>query len=372
MKKCVSKINHKMSDKQSFSVNKLEQTEGRVSWQSPSNIAMIKYWGKKPVQIPMNPSLSFVLDKSIVEITMTYTVSSENRFSLTGFTLNGSKNDAFSLRIEKYLVSLFSYFPFLEYTHIGIESTSTFPHSAGIASSAAAFSALALCLCDIEAGLAGKEPSGDAFFKKASYIARLGSGSASRSVYDGMVVWGNTPLVAGSSDDYAVRLADDEVHPIFTGICDSILIADSRKKAVSSSEGHALMHRHPFKEERIRQVSDNMKNILATLKAGDFDYFGEIVENEALTLHSLMMSSRPGYILMHPNTIIMLEKIRRFREETGTPAYFTLDAGPNIHLIYPLSVKAKMQAFLNDEMTVLCENGQRIDDKAGKGPMKTA
>jgi len=81
LKKCVSKINHKMSDKQSFSVNKLEQTEGRVSWQSPSNIAMIKYWGKKPVQIPMNPSLSFVLDKSIVEITMTYTVSSENRFS---------------------------------------------------------------------------------------------------------------------------------------------------------------------------------------------------------------------------------------------------------------------------------------------------
>lgn len=359
-----------MSDKQPLSDHKVPQTEGKVCWQSPSNIAMIKYWGKRPVQIPINPSLSFVLDKSIVEITMVYTISPGDRFSLTSFTLNGAKNDAFSSRIEKFLGSLFSFFPFLEYARISIDSKSTFPHSAGIASSAAAFSALALCLCDIEAGLEGKEPSGDAFFRKASYIARLGSGSASRSVYNGMVVWGNTPLVADSSDDYAVRLADEQVHPLFSDICDSILIADSRTKKVSSSEGHALMHRHPFKEERIRQVSENMKSILAALKSGDFDHFGEIVENEALTLHGLMMSSRPGYILIHPNTILMLDKIRQFREETGTPAYFTLDAGPNIHLIYPHSFKAKVQDFMDDELARFCENGHRIDDSAGMGPVK--
>lgn len=339
-----------------------------VSWQSPANIALIKYWGKYPVQLPMNPSLSFVLRESVVSIGIKYSIDTRQGFKLNTLCFNGKSNIAFSTRIESYLRSMFPSFPFLEHAIISIDSHSTFPHSAGIASSAAAFSALALCLCSIEANLQEKPLYDDEFFRKASNTARLGSGSACRSLHDGMVLWGHTDKIPESSDTHACKLDDARVHPIFRTLRDAILIVDDSTKAVSSTQGHALMNEHPFREERKKQAGQNLGKLLIALAGGNAKLFAEVVENEALTLHSLMMSSNPGYVLMKPNTIIILDAIRKYREEKGIDLCFTLDAGPNIHLLYFEKDKERVKKFIQDELAPLCQNGRWIDDAMGDGP----
>jgi len=353
-----------MAEKNNWSKN-----TGEVQWQSPANIALIKYWGKYPEQLPMNPSLSFVLDKSVVRIRIIYEIKDSKPFKLLDFRLNGKEDNTFANRIGDYINKLTPYFPFLNHAHFKIFSESTFPHSAGIASSAAAFSALALCICSIDDEIHEKRTPGAAFYAKASFMARLGSGSACRSLYDGMVIWGKTHLFPETSDEYAWQLPADVVHESFRHMQDTILIADSQTKKVSSSAGHALMDTHPYRDQRKRQAANNLEKMTRAIKEGDWTTFGEIMENEALSLHGLMMSSSPGYILMHPNTLIMIDKIRAFREATGVPVYFTLDAGPNIHMIYPSSKSPQVHNFVKSDLAPLCEGNRWIDDAIGSGPM---
>ena len=111
-----------------------------------------------------------------------------------------------------------------------------------------------------------------------------------------------------------------------------------------------------------------MERLLKMLKEGDVHGFGVIAEEEALTLHALMMASSPSYTLLHPNTLQMIERIRNYREETGHPVYFSLDAGPNIHLLYPDSVKEEVQLLIDRQLVPLCENGFWIKDWVGEGP----
>ncbi len=350
----------------------LKPAQGAVSWESPANIAIVKYWGKYPVQLPMNPSLSFVLKNSVVRLRMEYHINPGDHFRLDHFSINGHQNDAFKKRIAGYLEGLDEFFPFLKHSRLRIQSTSTFPHSAGIASSAAAFSALALCLCSIESEISPEKPPAGSkeFFHSASFLARLGSGSACRSVYDGMVAWGRTPHLEGSSDEYAVRLDDQAVDPVFYTLRDTVLIVDSGEKNVSSSAGHALMQQHPYRSARKDQAENNLKQLLNALRQGDLHTFGEVAENEALSLHGLMMSSNPGYTLMHPNSLRLIEKIRNFRKENGLPVCFTMDAGPNVHLLYPAEYAGRVTPFIGDELAGLCENGKWIDDAMGSGPVK--
>ncbi len=350
----------------------MQGASGQVSWESPANIALIKYWGKHPVQLPMNPSLSFVLKKSVVRICIDYAIQAGQASGFTGFLINGRENKSFSERIALFLRDVDPHFSFLKHATLKISSESTFPPATGIASSAAAFSALALCLCSVEAKLNNTAPEGSVFFRKASNIARLGSGSACRSVYPGMVVWGQTKSVSGSDDHYAIPLKPETVAPVFHSLQDSILIVNSSPKKVSSSKGHAMMHHHPYREARKEQAFSNLDRMLRAMQTGDLDTFGEVTENEALSLHSMMMSSSPGYVLMHPNTFRIIELIREFRRQTAIPAYFTLDAGPNIHMIYPQKEVEKVRPFIKEEVLPLCEDGKWIDDGMGNGPRHEA
>ncbi len=344
------------------------KASGRQCWESPSNIALVKYWGKYPGQIPMNPSLSFVLKESVIRICIDYDIKPEYSFKLTGFKLNGQQNEGFARRIESFLTGIQTHFLFLKHARLKITSESTFPHSAGIASSAAAFSALALCLCSIEAKQLGTNTKNREFLQKASFVSRLGSGSACRSLYDGMVLWGESEFIHESSDEYAVRLDNERVHSDFYTLRDAILIIDDGTKPVSSSEGHALMHQHPFREVRKQQAHGNLKKLLLALSGGNKKLFCEIVENEALSLHSLMMSSNPGYLLMKPNTIHAIDVIRRFRVSTNIPLCFTLDAGPNIHLIHFEEDRQAVRELVQNELKDFCKEGKWIDDSMGNGP----
>ncbi len=348
----------------------IQRHAGEVSWESPANIALVKYWGKYPGQLPMNPSLSFTLRESVVRIRMKYAPAGNGPAGLHSFVLNGQPNDKFRERISKYIDSMKAHYPFLNDFGLDIESQSTFPHSAGIASSAAAFSALAMALGSIENELAGKTSMGSAFLQKASFASRLGSGSACRSVYGGFTVWGKSDHLPGSSDDFAVKIDDSDIHAAFHNLQDAVLIVDDSEKKVSSTAGHALMNGHDFRESRIAQSEKNLGSMLQALKNGDEELFVDVVENEALTLHGLMMSSRPGYILIKPGTIALIEKIRDFRQQHNINICFTLDAGPNIHLVYLDKDAGRVRPFIQQELLPLCKNGRWMDDGVGMGPKK--
>lgn len=339
-----------------------------AAWRSPSNIALVKYWGKKDIQIPCNPSISFTLDASHTDTRLEYTPGNESLvFELY---LDGVRNEKFEAKTGKFVHEMATRLPFLKTGKLTAHTSNTFPHSAGIASSASGMSAMALGLCDIHRQLTGALQNEDAFLAEASEIARLGSGSACRSTYGGLVVWGKTPALEGSSDLYGKPLAEADVHPVFRNYRDSILIVDAAEKKVSSRAGHGLMNTNPFSEQRFAQAERHLVELVNAIQAGDMETFIRITELEALTLHAMMMTSTPYYLLMRPHTLSIIEKIWEFREKTGIPVCFTLDAGPNVHMLYPEQYAAEVGAFLETELFVFLPQGNKIEDRNGNGPVQ--
>lgn len=346
---------------------KVNTKSANIKWKSPSNIALIKYWGKHNNQLPRNPSLSITLRESTTSTEIDYRIKSKSEGLSIDFFFEGKPAKDFADRIDKFLNKQTPKFPFLNQIHLEINSSNTFPHSSGIASSASAFSALALCLMNISESFSGNKKTGTEFYKAASELARLGSGSASRSVYGGYVVWGAHQDFPEYSDNYAVPVCT-KIHPIFQNYHDAILIVSGETKKVGSSAGHALMEGHDFAQARYDQANRNLVMMHKVLETGNLDQFIEIVENEALSLHGLMMSSNPGYLLMEYNTIRIINIIRDFRAETNIPLCFTLDAGPNVHLLYPDQNRKEVLHLIKSELIPLCDNKRWIDDGLGKGP----
>ena len=356
--------------------------QGKVGWASPSNIALVKYWGKKGKQIPQNPSISFTLSKCCTETFVEFEKADRFGFS---FFFEGKENPVFGAKIEKFLLDNQVFFPFINQLHLKVESRNSFPHSSGIASSASSMSAFVMCLIEIEHILTNlsafrqaQRPSlvevpepveGPIDLQKASYFSRLASGSACRSVYPKMALWGATPYYEGSSDESAVPLEND-IHPVFKTYRDSILIVSGETKSVSSRAGHGLMEGNPYAPARYAQANENVKNLLVALKSGDLDTFIQITESEALQLHALMMCSNPSFILMKPNTLNLINEIREFREETKIPLCFTLDAGPNVHLLYPESEAEKVEYYIKNVLADYCDRERWMADHVGDGPKK--
>ncbi|MFK5889671.1 MAG: diphosphomevalonate decarboxylase [Flavobacteriaceae bacterium] len=333
---------------------------------APSNIALIKYWGKKEGQIPTNTSLSFTL-KNCVTRTELKCVRQETRSEQINFSIyfEGQLNEAFKPKIAVFFERISKYQPFLADYNFEIYTQNTFPHSSGIASSASGMAALSACLMQLEKAL-NPNITKDYFNKKASFIARLGSGSACRSIEGPVIIWGKHPAIKNSSNLYGVKLPFD-LHPNFKNYYDSILLVDKSEKTVSSSLGHGLMDNHPFAIERFKQANNHISDIKKVLKSGDLKKFISIVESEALTLHAMMMTSQPYFILMKPNTLKIINKIWEFRKASGLNLCFTLDAGANVHLLYPQSEKDKTQLFIEKELVKFCQNNQIIHDNTGLG-----
>ncbi len=340
-----------------------------IGWQSPSNIAIIKYWGKHGVQLPRNPSISFTLSAAHTRTEVTYHPKSTADKIELEFYFEGKQNPAFSKKIEAFLTSILDIFPFLSQLKLVVHSSNSFPHSAGIASSASAMSALSLCLCSMEQELFKTLSDRNEFLEKASYISRLGSGSACRSVYPTMAAWGATSHLADTSDLYAVECGD-QIHDVFKTYHDDILFISKKEKSVSSRAGHALMEGNPYAAPRYQQANDRFGLLMTALKTGDIAAFGELAEQEALTLHALMMTSNPAYILMTPNSMEAIARVQNFRKTTDIPLYFTLDAGPNLHLLYPHSVKEPVAKFIKEQLVELCEDGGFLEDAVGEGAFR--
>jgi len=346
-----------------------EVRSGKISWKSPSNIALVKYWGKKTGQIPANPSISFTLDNcaTTTDLNFSKLETSVQEFSFE-ISLDGQAKEDFKPKIQTFFKRVEKYLPFLKEYHFKIETSNSFPHSSGIASSASGMSALALCLMDMERQL-NPEMQQDFFNRKASFLARLGSGSASRSIEGPLVQWGEHENTAGSSDLYGINFPYP-VHSKFENFCDTILLVDKGQKQVSSTVGHELMHDHPFALKRFDQAHKNLTILKSILAEGNLNEFIKIVESEALTLHAMMMTSQPYFLLMKPNTLEIINKIWAFREKSKTHLCFTLDAGANVHVLYPELEREKIDQFIKDELVAYCENGQYICDRVGFGAKK--
>lgn len=346
------------------------KASGKVTWHSPSNLAIVKYWGKYGNQIPRNASVSLTLTNAITKTSIEYDrrESYDGRIDLS-FYFEGKENQKFKDRIQNYLWSIKEYVPFIEQLHFKIRSENTFPHSSGIASSASSMSAIALCLCSIEQRTFGTLEDLREYERKASFLARLGSGSACRSIFDSWAVWGPTGDIEQSSNDFAVGIKD-QVHPKFLSLHDDIFILSSKEKSVSSSAGHSLMDSNPYADIRYNEAKRQMIQVIQALRTGDMERLGSIAEQEAMSLHALMMVSNPSYILMEAETITMINKIRDYRKQTGIPVYFSLDAGPNIHLLYLDEHKDALSTFIETELRPLCVDNVVIKDQVGLGPIQ--
>lgn len=340
-----------------------------VCWKSPSNIALIKYWGKTGRQLPQNPSLSITLDKAYTQTRVRVEpAGTGSGKAALHFTFNGSARPEFAQRLETFIAGIEDEITFLPQANLTIESSNTFPHSAGIASSASAMSALALCLCDIQNQLTGNTLSHAELLRKASCLARLASGSACRSVYGNFTVWGHHGQIEGSDNHFAIPLPV-KIHPTFENIKDAILIVDPETKKVSSSAGHRLMQGHPYAEARFAQANENLGRLAVAIEQGNWDAFIAITENEALSLHAMMMTSSPGYLLMKPETLTIIDKIQAFRKQTGAKVCFTLDAGPNVHLLYANHEQNNVLPLI-ETLKDFCFNKSLLLDETGRGPQK--
>ena len=344
-------------------------TSQSTSYASPSNIALIKYWGKQGVQIPKNPSISFTLDtcKTTTKLSYQKRENPDDSFEVK-VILDGKHKPGFEPKIHQFFGRIKAYLPFISDYAFTIETSNSFPHSSGIASSASGLSAIALCLMNMEREML-PEMDPKYFNQKASFIARLGSGSGCRSLEGPLVVRREHPEIKGSSDLYGVSYPY-EIHEVFKEYQDAILLVDQGEKQVSSTVGHNLMHNHAYAPSRFDQAFENLSRLVPILKEGDLESFVNLVESEALTLHAMMLTSNPYFILMKPNTLRIIDAIWEYRRETGVPVCFTLDAGANVHVLFPKMYKTEVQEFVESTLSEYCQNNRYIFDSVGSGAIK--
>lgn len=280
---------------------------------APSNIAFIKYWGKKDeeLKIPENGSISMNLSNLIT----TTTVEFDSKYEKDLITINNKSDEQVKNRIIKHLNLI------RKKTNINLRakvvSTNNFPDGTGLSSSASGFAALTM---------AGAKAAGLNLQKKElSILARQGSGSACRSIPDGFVEW-----LGGDTSD--TSYAESLYTPNYWAIVDVVAIVSQEKKEISSTDGQKLTTTSPFFLTRLNNINEKINRFKESLKIKNFTEFGQIIEEEALELHAIMLTSTPSLIYWQPETIKMMKLIKKWRDE-GLEVYFTVNTGQDIHLI---------------------------------------
>ncbi|MEN8173648.1 MAG: diphosphomevalonate decarboxylase [Chloroflexota bacterium] len=292
------------------------------------NIAFIKYWGNRDqdLRIPATDSLSMNLDG--------LTTRTEVRFdpALAADTLliNGQPADeAAQQRISDFLGHVRQLAGVGAYAEV--KSENNFPMGTGIASSASAFAALSLA-ASAAAGLELNEAA-------LSRLARRGSGSASRSVPGGFVLWeaGETDL-----DSYAHSIAPAD----HWRLVDCIAIISEEHKSTGSSDGHPLAQTSPVQAARVDINQAYIQLCRDAILKRDFDAFAKVTELDCNLMHAVMMTSEPSLLYWEPATMAVMQAVQKWRK-TGTPVCYTIDAGPNVHVItergYAQQIKAKLE-----------------------------
>ncbi|MBD3215613.1 MAG: diphosphomevalonate decarboxylase [Candidatus Lokiarchaeota archaeon] len=301
----------------------------KASAETHPNIALIKYWGRNPnfpsrLNIPTNDSISMTKetihsDKSNIELLTHTTIEfSENYEDDEGFLKTETDllpfNEIQMIRIKKVVDPLRR----LAQTSLNFKmvSENKFPTAAGLASSASAFAALATA--------ASKALKLDLSKKVLTTFARLGSGSAARSIHGGFVRW-------HKGDSHETSFAEQICPCNEFDIAAVIAVIDRGEKAVSSDVGINYAHSSAFNPVRITESQKQAKKITKAILNDDFPTVGKIAEKSCLYMHSVMMTSEPALFYWNPDTLKVIKAIINNRRNEGTDFYFTVDAGPNVH-----------------------------------------
>lgn len=281
---------------------------------APSNVAFIKYWGRKKDQnlrLPENGSISMNLNNLLT----TTTVEFHSSFKEDEITLNGQRENQIKNRVIEHLDRIRVLGKITLKAKIVTENN--FPTGTGLSSSSSGFAALTLAATKA-AGLSLSE-------KELSILARQGSGSACRSIPNGFVEWLDGDI---SETSYAVS-----VYPCnYWDIVDVIAVTSTQQKDVPSSTGHTLAVTSPFFSLRQKNINQKINDCKKYLSEKNFTKLGELIEAEALELHAIYLTSNPSLIYLLPATLCVMIATKQWRKD-GLPVYFTLNTGQNIHLI---------------------------------------
>jgi diphosphomevalonate decarboxylase len=306
------------------------------------NIAFIKYWGNQDddLRIPANGSISLDLEGLETKTTVEF----DTRLAGDQLVINGEPAGREALERVSQTLDHIRRLADLE-TSARVISQNSFPTGTGIASSASAFAALVLAAATA-LGLCLSE-------KELSQLARLGSGSASRSIPGGFVEW-------KAGKDHNSSYAETFASPEHWDLVDFIVLVSSEHKAVSSSKGHSLAGSSPLQAARVKDADRRLGICRQAILERDFSSFAEVVEQDCILMHSVMMTSTPPLYYWQPKTLEIIEAVREWRAE-GLQVCFTIDAGPNVHVLCPGSdaeaVKRRLTALTNIRSLLKCTPG---------------
>jgi len=295
--------------------------------QAAPNIAFIKYWGNRDnvLRLPMNGSISMNLDKLYTRTTVSFQPS----LPFDELIINGHEIRGAGLERISYILDIVRGMANL-HERAEVISENNFPSGAGIASSASAFAALALAGSKA-AGLRLSEPD-------LSRLARRGSGSASRSIPGGFVEW-----QAGTSDEdsFAFSIAE----PNHWNLVDCVALVSASHKKTGSTEGHFIASTSPLQAARLADAPRRLDICRKAILERDFNTFASIVELDSDIMHSVMMTSTPALHYWKPASLEVMSCVRQWHME-GIPVCYTVDAGPNVHVICIETEAAMMEKRL--------------------------
>lgn len=297
----------------------------KATAKAPANIAFIKYWGKadEKLRLPLNDSISMNMSGAFTITTVEFS-KQFNKDTVT--ILGGEFSAAETARVVKGLDLIRKRAGTTQ--RATVVTKNTFPKGAGSAASASGFAALTL------AGFAALGVTMSE--KELTIFARMGSGSACRSIPDGFVVWEK-----GESSE--TSFAWSLYPPTYWDIRDILVIVDSRMKKVSTTEGMETIATSPRLAVRLKAIPKRMKEIQEAIARRNFSRFGEITEEDCLGMHMVMQTQTPPLFYWNTTTQIIMDAVRSWRKH-GLPVYFTIDAGPNVHLLCEARDEARLLA----------------------------
>ncbi|UQS85706.1 diphosphomevalonate decarboxylase [Apilactobacillus apisilvae] len=315
-----------------------------ITARAHTNIALTKYWGKKNEQliIPNNSSISLTLDEFYTDTTVQFIDELSNDVIYLNDKLLSDNNKIIKfMDIVREKAGISTFAEIHSYNHV--------PTSAGLASSASGFAALAAA--------ASKAAGLDLNEIELSRLARLGSGSATRSIYGGFAKWKK-----GNDDktSYAVSVQD----PVKMDIRMIAIVLNNSPKKISSREGMKIsVETSPYYESWIKQTNDDLKTVENAIKDNNFTILGKTAELNSMRMHSLTLSSDPSYLYLNNDSLTVIHAVKNLRKN-GIECYFTMDAGPNVKIICQSnnvsSIVKKISNLFNNNQIKVSKPGSKV------------
>lgn len=299
-------------------------TRMKVTTIAPANIAFIKYWSKKPGELflPNNNSISMTMSGCTTKTTIELTDGKDDVVEVKFYGQDFKQIDMSTIKNKNIYRQIYRIRNLAgSKKKIRLRSENNFPADAGIASSASGFAALTAALLLVY-GL--KEKVEDKV-ELSRQIRLCGSGSSVRSAFGGFV-----EFEAGHDHEssHAIQITDEK----HWKLVDIVAIVNSQKKKYGSSEGHTLAESSPYLKTRLIEMQDRIKKTRQAIIEKDLNRLGPLIEEDSISMHAVMMTSKPPLFYWEPGTIAILKEVMKWRDE-GLMAYCTVDAGPNVHVI---------------------------------------